>query len=93
MTTIELEILVKAHCIDAIADEEIRRYDTFDRSKTLNEAIELALECETTKVGEFRKRFAIHTIATDATNEVKENELNYIKTTKDIYMCPEIGKK
>ena len=41
------------------------RYVTLGRTKTLDKAIELALEYEAmTKVEEFRKHRAIHTIST-----------------------------
>ena len=92
-TTIELEFLAKDHYIDALADEEMKRYVTLGRTMTLDEAMELALEYEAmTKVKEFRKRRAIHTISTDAANEVKENGVNYMKTTEDISLNTEIRK-
>ena len=63
MTARELEFLAKGHYIDALADEEMRPYVTLGRTKTLDEAIELTLEYEAmTKVEEFRKQHAIHTI-------------------------------
>ena len=55
--------------------------------------MKLALEYEAmTKVEEFRKRCAIHTISLDVINEVKENGVNYIKTTEDISLSTEISK-
>ena len=69
MTAIELEFLAKDHFIDALADEEMRRYVTLGRTLTLDEAIELALEAMT-KVKEFRKRRAFHTISSDMTYDV-----------------------
>ena len=46
MTAIKLEFLAKDHCVDTHADEEIIHYVTLSRTKTLDEAIELALEYE-----------------------------------------------
>ena len=45
-----------------------------------------------TKVEEFRKRHALHTISSDVTNEEKKNGINYIKTTEDISLSAEICK-
>ena len=51
----ELEFLAKDHHIDVLVDEEIRRYVTLGRTKTLDEAIELAFKYEAmSKVEEFR---------------------------------------
>ena len=92
-STILLEFLAKDHYINALADEEMKRYVTLGRTRTLDKAIELVLEYEaTTKVEEFRKRSAIHTISTDATNGEKENEVNYIKTTENISLSLKISK-
>ena len=71
----------------------MRRYVTLGRTKALDEAIELALEYEAmTKVEEFRKRRAIHSISSDVTNEANENGVNYIKTTENISLSTEINK-
>ena len=43
MTARELEFVAKGHYIDALADEEMRRYVSLSRTKTLDEAIELLL--------------------------------------------------
>ena len=77
MTAIELEFLAKDHYIDALADEEMRCYVTLGKTKTLDEAIELTLEYEAmTKVEEFRKCRAIHTISTqDESTEIKAIEI------------------
>ena len=90
MTAIELEFLAKDHYIDALADEEMRRYVTLGRTKTLDEAIELALEYEAmTKVEEFRKRRTIHTISTlDESNEIKGTEVN-----KEVKVCEKPQKE
>ena len=84
MTAIELEFLAKDHFIDALAVEEMRRYVTLGRTKTLDEAIKLALEYEAkTKVKEFRKRRAVHTISTqDELTEIKAIEI-----TKEGKVC------
>ena len=89
MTAIEMKFLAKDHFINALADEEMRRYNTLSRIKTLNIAIKLALEYDTmTKVEELRKRYAIHTIPTqDESNEVKAIEI--AKEVK-IYEIPKI---
>ena len=93
MTAIELEFLAKDHFIDALTDEETRRYVTLDKTKTFDEAIGLALEYEAmTKVEEFRKRRAIRTISSDAKNEVKENRVNFLQTKEDISLNTEISK-
>ena len=93
MSAIELEFLAKDHFIDVLTNEEMRRYVILSRTKTLDEAIKLALEYEAmTKVKEFRKRRAIHTISFDVTNEVEVNGVNYIKTTEDISLSTEISK-
>ena len=39
MTAIELEFLAKDHYIDALADEEMRRYDSLGRTTTIDEAM------------------------------------------------------
>ena len=71
MTAIELEFLAKDHYINVLADEEMRRYVTLGRTKTLDKAINLALEYEAmTKVEEFRQRRAIHAISTQI-NQLK----------------------
>lgn len=46
MTAIGLEFLTKGHYINALADEETRRYITLDRTTMLDEVIELALGYE-----------------------------------------------
>ena len=71
----------------------MRRYVTLGRTKTLEEAIEIAIEYDAmTKIEEFRKRRAIHTISSDVTNEVNANGVNYIKTMEDISLNTKISK-
>ena len=88
MTATELKFLTINHYTDALVDEEMRRYVTLGRTKTLNEEIKLALEYEAmTKVEEFRKRHAIHTISTqDGSTEIKAIEI-----AKEVKVC-EISK-
>ena len=45
-----------------------------------------------TKVEKFRKWRATYSTSPDVTNEVKENGVNYFKTTEDISPSSEISK-